>query len=263
MHQISKYGNMLRVDVGQYSIIGTREEQQDAVSIDIQSGCVLATICDGMGGLDNGQQASICAIETLRTLHKEKLVSEKYPDFFLRAVDILDESVCALRHVHHNRIISGTTIVSAVVTENQLFWLSVGDSRLYIVRGEEIVCATTDHNYNLILNKAYHSGEISEAEYRAEAEKGEALISYIGMGGIDMIDMNSQPFALQSGDIIMLTSDGLYRCLSMDDMFRLTKKPGNAQSIAERLIERSQVNASGNQDNTSVIVIKVDGEDKI
>ena len=253
MHQFS-----IEMEVGQASVIGTREEQQDAVLMDISKNCVLAAICDGMGGLADGAQASLTAIDGLRKLFQSRSPKECFADFFLRAADILDESVCR-RKKKGNLVPSGTTIVAIAIERNQLYWLSIGDSRLYLIRGKEIVCVTTDHNYRLILNQVYRSGEMTKSTYEAEKSKGDALISYLGVGGIEFMDRNEKPFLLQPEDCILLMSDGLYRCVSKDEMWEISQSSTSAQNTADRLVERASQNAKENQDNTSTVVVKVNG----
>lgn len=260
MHRALANNGLYRFDVGEASVIGTREEQQDAVLLEVRDNCVFAAVCDGMGGLNHGSQASLTAIGKLKELHTTKDEREPYAEFYLRAVDILDESVCLARKKSFEQSATGTTLVSAAIVENRLTWLSVGDSRLYLIRDDEIVCVTTDHNYYLLLNRAYRQGEITSSQYEAEKSKGEALISYIGMGGIDLMDLNDKPLLLRADDVVLLVSDGLYRTVCDSEILSVVNASQNAREITARLIERSQVNAGGSQDNTSIIAIKITGK---
>lgn len=251
---------MKQFDIGRCSVIGTREEQQDA-SILIEAGDrVFAAVCDGMGGLYKGAVAANTAIMTLERLYRSKPREQAMDEFYMVAVDILDESVFELRRENPDRQPSGTTIVSAGICGNCLHWLSVGDSRLYIARGKEIVCATTDHNYLLLLNNAVKTGEISPEEYKKERKKGDALISYIGMGGVDLMDCSKTPFILRQGDVVVLTSDGLYRCVTEREISGVVNGETTAQETAEALVALAKKNSAREQDNTTVLVIKYKGE---
>lgn len=70
---------------------------------------------------------------------------------------------------------------------------------------------TTDHNYFFQLNEMLRNGEIDREQYRIEAQEGEALISYVGMGGLQWKDISRAPFVLRPKDTILICSDGLYR----------------------------------------------------
>ena len=253
---------MKRFDLGHCSAIGTREEQQDAFILLENGDCVLAAVCDGMGGLREGKRAANTAVMTLEKLYRTKPWEQTMDEFYMIAVDILDESVFGLRQTSANRQPSGTTIVSASVCKNLLHWLSVGDSRRYIVRNQEIVCATTDHNYMLYLSNSIKAGEISLEEYHKEREKGDALVSYIGMGGIELVDYSRAPFELQEHDVLILTSDGLYRCVSDEEINSMVHRGRNAQEIADQLVALAEKKSVYEQDNTTVIVIKYMGDRK-
>ncbi len=202
-----------RLDIGMRSFIGSRDEQQDAVFVEIADDATIFAVCDGMGGLNGGKQASETAIETLKILFAQRKRNHLGAEFYLHAVDVLDESICALQRAINGKSQTGTTIVSAMITESHLHWLSVGDSRLYLVRGNEMACVTTDHNYYYLINKALQAGKMTASEYQKESARGNALISFIGMGGVELVDINNTPFTLKRGDTIILASDGVHQTI--------------------------------------------------
>ena len=237
------------------SIVGTREEQQDCACYQVDGARVFAVVCDGMGGLESGKTASLATITKLRELYEQKDPVEPFSAFFLSSVDILDELVHHLKDKNGQRLGAGTTLVAAAIEADRLFWLSVGDSRLYILRGTEFVQATRDHNYFLRLDQMKQENEIGEREYRSEATRGEALISFIGMGGIEVMDINHTPFSLQPNDTILLTTDGLYKALNDEEIARCLALPDTEQA-AGALIDTVNQKARTAQDNTTCIIIK-------
>jgi len=237
------------------SIAGTRDEQQDSSFYHADKNYVFAVICDGMGGMDEGHIASFMTVEKIKSLYFAKNEFEDYPSFFLRIVDILDENVMFLKNCDGKRISSGTTIVTAAIEDDKLFWLSVGDSRLYLIRNNEIVQVTRDHNYFMDLNKLKKDNKINQNQYETESKKGDALISFIGMGGIQIMDINKQPFRLIKGDTVLLTSDGLYKALTNEEILILLKND-NIEISANNLMEKSVEKSMIFQDNTTFIVIR-------
>ena len=250
----------MKYEVGSASFIGTRAEQQDSMLVAERDGQLLAAVCDGMGGLTGGSLASATAVQRLKQLFEWKPPEVDFPEFYLQAVDILDESVWNLRKKMEVPRGIGTTMVSAAVDGGKLYWFNVGDSRMYIVRDQQIVRTTTDHNYFFLLDQALRNGEITDAEYNREARRGNALVSFIGKGGIEHMDISQKPLALIPGDRILLVSDGLYRCVPMGQIREVAMEEGSAQEIADRLMEKSKQNAPGAQDNTTIIVIKMTGD---
>ena len=246
--------------VAMKSILGTRDEQQDYSFYHKESNCVFAVVCDGIGGMAEGRMASAVAAEKLKNLFFSKSDKEAYPSFFLRSVDILDESVINLnlKSKDGSRLSAGTTIVSVVIENNKLFWLSVGDSRLYLLRGNEIVRVTRDHNYFMSLDKLKQENHIDQGKYETESVKGDALISFIGMGGIQVMDYNEKPFCLLQGDTVLLTSDGLYRALPDEEILNTlnTLKDNDIEFALDNLINKSVERSAAFQDNTTCIVIR-------
>lgn len=236
------------------SALGTRAEQQDSYYINQNDHSVLAIVCDGMGGLSNGQRASLIAACQLGNLHKLKSSAVPFPDFFLNASDVLDETIHAFSNVDGER--AGTTLVAVALQGNFLYWLSCGDSRLYIIRKKEIVQVTRDHNYKLTMDELLRQGKITATKYEQDLCRSEALISYIGMGGIELLDRNEEPLILQDSDLLLLMSDGLYRCISDQDMLCAATKGEHVGAIVAQLLELAERNALGIQDNTTIVAVR-------
>ena len=87
-------------------------------------------------------------------------------------------------------------MVAAIVEKDELYWLSVGDSKIYIIRGEEIISVCREHNYRLTLDQRLEQGQLTQEEYAAEEYRAEALISYLGMGNVSLMDVNAQPCSM-------------------------------------------------------------------
>jgi len=252
-----------RVFVGASSVIGRRKEQQDTIVSDTfyaydECGKLIAVLCDGMGGLKGGKRASsLCASTVHNAFHAEAdSPSFSVPDFYRRAIQHANEGVRALSgDVKTPMAGSGTTMVSVVIDDDRLYWASVGDSRIYVMRGEEILCVTKDHNFMMLLQEQVKRGEITQAEADSNPKK-EALVSYIGMDRVKYIDMNSKPVKLMDGDFILLCSDGLYRSVSPHEIKDVIRQYGaDTQLTAETLTALAMSKNYKHQDNTSVIII--------
>ena len=241
------------------SVIGTRDEQQDSAFQKVGNESAVAIVCDGMGGLESGKIASLSATEKFKELYEKKDPGEAFPSFFLKAVDILDEFVSHLKNADGERLGAGTTLTAVAIENDMLFWLSIGDSRLYILRGDELVQVTRDHNYFLRLDQMLKEQEINESKYQAEAARGEALISFIGMGGIEVMDLSNTPFQLLPNDTLLLTTDGLYKALS-DEEIKQCLCITDIEEAVMTLINKASENARKAQDNTTCVIIRYNEE---
>ncbi len=235
------------------SVIGTREEQQDCVEVYCEDLAMLAVVCDGMGGMEGGQLASNTVVSTLIELFKERDRSEPISSFYLRSIDILDEKVVALIDSEGARLNAGTTVVSAYIEKYFLYWMSIGDSRMYLLRGDDIVAATRDHNYFLTLN-AMPESFVPTAD---DIAQGSALISYIGMGGVSIMDISNNPIALVPDDYILLTTDGLFKALTDEDIKNTIRSDITVAEKADKLLEMAEKLAPESRDNISFVLISV------
>ena len=108
----------------------------------------------------------------------------------------------------------------------------------------------------LELMEQVRKGEITIEQANADKEK-EALISYMGMGSVSLMDVIEKPFELQENDVILLCSDGLYRSVSDEEISALVQsEQRDMQALAEKLVDFALSKNNPYQDNTSVIVIK-------
>lgn len=264
MHTVMLDAYGKNVYIGTSSVIGRREKQQDAIKSDtfysyIENGRAISVLCDGMGGMQGGEKASaLCASLVYEIFHREELTASlSIPNFYKSVIFLADAEVQGMKDEDGSSLTgSGTTLASVVVDDGQLYWASVGDSRIYIIRGDEIFCITRDHNFLMLLNEKVKQGEITQDEADGSPQK-EALVSYIGIGGVPYIDMNSKPFQLKDGDFIVLCSDGLYRSVSEDEIKQVVCGRGQeTQAAAEALTDLALDKNLKNQDNASVIVIE-------
>lgn len=240
------------------SIIGSREEQQDSYIIKSSRKSILAAVCDGIGGLMHGKIASETAANTLLELYRS---NPSIPPNFLfpQAVERMDRAICEKVHEKHGEAVasSGSTVVAVVVYEYEMFWLSVGDSRIYHIRNRNIQQITEDHNYIRYLDEALAAGEINEEQYLREASHGSALTSFIGMGNVKRYDYNSVPFQLAKGDILLLTSDGLTKALNDNEILDILSEVGSIRKKADSLLKAVEQKNCPHQDNTTFILVYI------
>lgn len=242
------------------SNIGDREEQQDTVGYMFIEDRGFVAVCDGMGGHTGGQLASKTA--TAQFLDEfEKM--HIFPDAgaFLKDTAVkIDAQLHQLTDSNDLPLGAGTTVVGVLLLKDQLSWISIGDSRIYFNRGNELVQVTQDHVYQMVLDNRYTSGEISHDAYVLETSKGEALISFLGIGNIEIIDYNQIPFELKKDDKLLLASDGLYKYLSFEsirDVILNFTNTTEALQVLDSLIEKESKIHNLSRDNMTAAIIKV------
>ena len=248
------------VSPGNCQHIGDRNTQQDAFGfsdIDDQAfvnhGGVLAVVADGMGGMANGGEASHLAVRVFLQSYMAKPATEIVPAALLQALHDANQAVVDLaQQVGEEHV--GTTLVAAVIHDDSLHWVSVGDSRLYLWRDQKSTQLSEDHVYAIDLDRDVADGRISRDTAENHPDRL-ALTSYLGLEPLKIIDQNPEPFKLLVGDQILLCSDGLYAALEDSD-WASTANSTDAQQTAEELIALvMDMNRQG-QDNLTIAIIR-------
>lgn len=250
------------MEIAGFSIIGTRQYQQDYAGMYSDRNEVFGIICDGMGGLSGGEKASRAAADLFIRDYLRRKPDSELNGFLMKEAVAMDRAVADLRNERGRPLKAGTTVVAAVVREKRFYWLSVGDSRIYLIRGRQIMPLTRDHNYRLTLNEQFKSGIISKEEFEREtrSRQAEALISYLGMDGLELVDARG-PLKLENGDILLLCSDGVYKSLDDSQIHAMVRDNDISMELASRrLLDTAFSMSRGGQDNTTAVLIACRGE---
>ena len=254
------------VYAGGSSLQGTREYQQDALNVEIRQdretgeSRIISVLCDGMGGLEGGERASRLAVS--RMMDELDTSWNTYPDIYLDAAMDVNYEVRNLRDQETGRKLeAGTTLTVASIQKNQLYWCSVGDSRIYLYRQGVIQCLTRDHIYGNDLDEMAEKGEIT-AEQAEKTPGRSALTSYLGIRNLERINYNQTSMELRHGDVILQCSDGLYRSLSeMEMAYTIQRCFPDMQKAADSLTSIA-VGQPGKHDNTSAVLLCYMGIDE-
>lgn len=227
------------------SIQGSRDRQEDYYICRQKEGRTIAVVCDGMGGMRDGNIASRFAAEQMtETLEKVKL-TESMHSFWKKELERLDDGVFGLRDPQGTRLKAGTTMVAVLLQEDKLHWFSVGDSRLFYMREHKLYGVTREHNYALL------AGEDSDGEKR------EQLVSYLGMGAAELFDGSNTPFLTKRGDRLLLCTDGLSRALQQEEIADILGSGKNPKAICDGFREALEAKKHSRQDNATWVVIKM------
>jgi serine/threonine protein phosphatase PrpC len=147
-------------------------------------------------------------------------------------------------------------VVPALV-ENRLWWISIGDSPLFLYRNGKLSQLNEDHSMAPQIDFMVKSG-LMDAEVAANHPDRNCLISVLMGTRIPKIDCPAKPVELQAGDIVICASDGL-QFLTNAQIEKLVGKYRKSRSteIAERLLEELTKLDDPDQDNISFTIIKV------
>ena len=200
----------MRFSVYQESHIGGRKNNQDRMGYSFTRDALLLLVADGMGGHIMGEMAAQIAMQTIASLFQENATPYvKKPERFLE-----DSFFAAHREIHRYRAINNlpetprTTIVACLIQHNNAMWAHCGDSRLYWMRQGQILARTRDHSR---IETLIAQGKVDPSERDTHPDRNK-LFNCLGAPNMPIVEI-SRRASLQSGDIMLLCSDGLWSVL--------------------------------------------------
>ncbi len=241
--------------------IGARENQEDSFAISDLSmvelnnnHTVIAVIADGMGGLALGEEASQVAVNKFVDEFESREHSNSIDDGLKQALLSANAAVYDLAYGGGRREDIGTTLVATAVIGEELYWITAGDSRIYLFSNGKMEQLNIDHIYANHLAKDVENGKITLKEAQNHPEK-DYLTSYLGLPKLTEISQSSKPVILKPGDKILLCSDGLTNTLTEQKIVDILKN--NSADIAEVIVREVLMANKIHQDNVTVIVLSL------
>jgi len=245
------------VEVAGLSDVGCqRDNNEDAYAywepaseVDYQRKGRLAIVADGMGGHEGGQEASNLAVEAIQQIYGQ--ASGKDPQ-----VQLAYAFREAHERIHQSAVKNpelrgmGTTATAVVLLSHNLYYSHVGDSRLYLVRGGKVSRLTQDHSY---VSRLVQTGVITSEEAETHPQR-HILTAALGAGTEFSPDVTEHPIAVQTGDVLVLCTDGLWGQVSEEEVGRAVTEndPANA---CRALIDLAK--QRGGPDNITVQVLRI------
>jgi len=174
----------------------------------------LMVVTDGMGGCSGGEVASHLAAEALR----ETFVTAEETNpraVLIEGFQQAQRSILRQADAEPSLRGMGTTCCAAIVRGGKLYLGHVGDSRIYLLRNGEAQQLTEDHS---LVNRMVREGLLS-AEEAEHHEQRNILTQALGMETESLAgDFPAEPLELQTGEIILLCTDGLHGLVEGKEM---------------------------------------------
>jgi len=245
----------VNIEAVKVSLVGDRDENQDRAGILRRGDAILAVVMDGMGGHAHGEVAAEVALESMLTkfanvklpvIQTERFISELIFDAHGAVVD-------AGRHLPSDMMPRATSAVCFIQRE-RMYWVHVGDSRLYLIRNGELVTRTRDHTH---VETLLQQGVITEEEINTHPMRN--FVDTCLGGEIDMGTLTeSGPQDVQSGDVIMLCSDGIWGGFQDEEIAKILSDTSidlkdQCEAFAADAVKRCHPFS----DNSTVIVLRI------
>ena len=228
-----------------------RAENQDAFWIPDQNTPTdlgaLFLVADGVGGQQDGAAASKLAVETvLQVYYDLRRQGEPVPETLKQALERANQTILDDAQKREVRKM-GATFVAAVQDGDELNIAHVGDARAYLIRQGKLRQLTRDDTW---VQRQVDAGLITEEE--AASHEFRNVVTQV-LGNKPEITVNlSQTHQLQSGDVILLCSDGLYDVLPDRRLISIASE--NEPQSGARLLVEAAIEAEATDNITAVIM---------
>jgi PPM family protein phosphatase len=209
----------------------------------------LYAIADGMGGREHGEIASRLAVQTV----VQQLMNDLLNPMDELPIDCTAWVASSVHVANHVVCDAGmnmaTTLVVAMIVDNQVHIGNVGDSRAYRISEDEVVQITEDQS---MVQGLVNTGVLTDIQAQHHPYRN-ILDQAIGLRETVKVDTYSVVFP--AGSYLLLCSDGLTNELSNDTIHHLIWQSTSPQDACDELIRAA--NASGGQDNISVVLVQM------
>ena len=224
---------------------GKRDINQDALGFwwmrKKKSHCFLGVICDGIGGLQEGENASTYVLKHIISWFLSEGYKEKRCSVIrYRIQQIFFQIHCELKNYGKEKNIeTGTTVTFFIIKGKRYIWGHCGDTRLYHFRNKDIKLVTKDHK-----------------------NRAGALERAIGVGEWQLLDIGIGRF--RKKDKLLLCTDGFYRGVTKEDLKHFMEKEIEDCEKADRMLKLmlQKKQSMGEKDNISAIYFGRGGKSK-
>ncbi|MFW5981914.1 MAG: Stp1/IreP family PP2C-type Ser/Thr phosphatase [Halanaerobiaceae bacterium] len=207
----------------------------------------LFAVADGMGGHQAGEVASKMAVDVLENYqinYDNDLLAELKTAFNKANNQIFNKG-----KENPNFAGMGTTLTAAIIANNFLNIAHIGDSRLYLLRDNELEQITTDHS---LVNELLKQKQISCQEAFNHPQKN---IITQALGVVNELEIETKKIELLIGDRLLFSTDGLHDMLRFDEIKELLSRDKSLQSLSLSMGDQA-MNKGGN-DNITLIIVDI------
>lgn len=237
--------------LGKVHNVGARPNQQDSLGSAPTKHGVLAVVADGMGGLSDGDKVSQMVVLTMLQNAEQSDLRKGNPLYL--SAGRANEAVNAFLG-REKLYKSGATLIAVQAEESGFHWISIGDSRIYLLRSGGLIQINEEHIYRRTLLTQAVNRETSFAD-AATNPQSIRLTNFIGMGRVASISGSLNPVALMPRDQILLLTDGVFNTLSEQDIAEIVTAAKDPEQAAADL--EAAVLAAHNpaQDNFTAVIL--------
>lgn len=232
----------LKISSGEYTSAGVKPQNEDNHGVQIPTEPLLTTkgisvaIADGMSGSDAGKEASeACVSGFLRDYYStpESWTAKTSAQKVLSSLNSWLHSQGQRQYDSHKGMV--TTFSSIIFKSNTAYIFHIGDTRIYRLRDNELKLLTNDHRLEVSAEKSY-------------------LTRAMGIG--PHIDIDYKSVVVESGDIYLLSTDGVHEFINDTNIHKILIKNSSLDDRAKEIVDTALTNDSN--DNLTCLIVEIE-----
>jgi protein phosphatase len=209
----------------------------------------LVIVADGMGGYEGGQEASRLAVETLLSFYRD-FDGDDPQRALNEGLQAAHEEIRRYGFSHPELRGMGTTCTAGAIVQDALYFVHVGDTRLYLVRDGQLTQLTRDHSY---VGRLVEAGMISREDAERHPQRN-ILTAALGTNPELIMDSPGRPEPLRPEDALVLCTDGLWGQVHEAEILKAVEKHG-PERAGRDLIELAR--ERGGPDNITIQILRL------
>ena len=210
----------------------------------------LAIVADGMGGYEGGQEASRLAVETLINIYRA-YVGDDPQQALIDGLQAAHDEIRRYGVAHPELRGMGTTCTAIAIAHDALYYVHVGDTRLYLIRDGQIQQVTRDHSY---VGRLVEAGMLSREEAEKHPQRN-ILTAAVGTAPELAMDSPGRPEPLRREDVLLICTDGLWGQVHDAEILSAVENREKLEDAGRELIELAR--ERGGPDNITVSLLRL------
>jgi serine/threonine protein phosphatase PrpC len=242
----------MKFTIYQESRTGKRANNEDRLAYCYSREALLMVVADGMGGHYYGEVAAQIAVQTLTEAFPQAFKRKVLDPFMFLQENMLNahRGILDFAGKHHLLDSPRTTCVACIVQNSVAYWAHAGDSRLYLLRNGKVLAQTRDHSRVRML---VDQGKISESEVTGHPDRNKI---YGCLGGQQAPQIEySRKTTLETGDVLLLCTDGVWSVLAGDSIAG-SLKTADLMRAVPALLDQAEERGGPHADNLSMIAVR-------
>ena len=242
---------MIKFETARISLQGDRNNNQDRCAVYSANNTYFLVLADGLGGHPKGEVAAQILLNICQQMFARTLKPIQAPEQFMHAcIQQAHQAILDYGNRQRPMISPRSTAVLAIVQNGLCYWSHVGDSRFYLIRGNEVIAQTRDHSLAELMSSMPDEEIANKAQFNKNSITrclgGEVTPPTPTLGSATHLD---------PGDYLLLCSDGLWAQLEEPELTGAFTGKKTLRSELADLAEQAVHSAAPRSDNVSALAL--------